>query len=173
MGDVAFFEAPGLQQQMGTGTGKQKMVGVSDVVTGAVATVGAGEQTLLSSTLKANSLSENGKAVKIKAWGTAAGVAGAKTMLIKFGGANVAQAIIPIAVAANSWFLEVVIARTGAVAETFGGSGAIGLVASGVSALAGILASDTTADIAIAVTGNCANAADTIFARGLVVEFLN
>jgi hypothetical protein len=176
MGDSASFEAPGLKQQMGIGDGEQRLVGVADVQTGPVSTVGAGLQVLLTSVLKANSLSENGKGIRITAWGTATGVAGDKSAIITFGGSNIGQAVIAVAVALNSWHMEAVIVRSGPLSQEGSGIGLIGLspsVATPVNQLSAAFAKNPALDIPITVTGLCLNAADTLIARGMVVEFLN
>jgi hypothetical protein len=171
MGDVATFEAPGLKQQMGIGAGRQTLAGVVGLSVVPVSTVGAGAQTLLSALLKKLSLSENGKAVKLKAFGTSTGVAGTRTMQLKFGATVVAQLIIAPAGSASSWFLEAVVARTGAVTQVSGGfamaPGDFG------PACTTPAENNDAADIPITVVGNCTNVADAIVAKGLVVEFLN
>lgn len=170
MGDSAFFESPGLQQQVGTGSGKQELAGVLDVNAGPATTVGTGEQTLKTSTLKANSLSEDGKTLKIRAWGTTAGVAGTRTMSLKYAGAVIAQLVVAGGVAAASWYLEAVASKAGLNLEAIGIALAPGNIANALQSLPMAL---SLADQSIIVTGNCANAADAIVARGLVVEFLN
>lgn len=171
MGDSAYFESPGLQQQMGISTGKQELVGVVDASPVAVATSGAGSQDLKTSIQPANALSENNKGFKIRAGGTMAGVAGARTASITFGGTVVAQVVVPLGTAAAAWYLEATVLRAGASLQEAVGFG----VAPGdiCNATRAAPAAPTTAAITIAVNGNPADAGDTITATMLEVEFLN
>ena len=74
------------------------------------------EETLLTYTLPANSLTQNGRGVRVRAWGTTAANANLKTVRLKFGATNVLDTG---AVASNgeTWYFEADVYRTGAATQ--------------------------------------------------------
>ena len=78
-----------------------------------VGNIGAGEDTLISYSMDANSLAANGDHIEISAWGVVAANANNKTIKLKLGTTTV---LTTGAVAANagSWSIEAKVIRTGA-----------------------------------------------------------
>lgn len=129
------------------------------------------EETLLSYSLIASSLTTDGRGVRIRAWGTTAANANLKTIKLKFGATNVLDTG---AVASNgeTWYFEADVYRTGAATQD-----AIGKP---FFYLAGINGGQITTPaetlsgaITIAVSGqNGTAAANDIVAEGFSVEFI-
>ncbi len=74
------------------------------------------EETLLTFTLPANSLTQNGRGVRIRAWGTTAANANLKTVRLKFGATNVLDTGA-VASNAETWYFEADVYRTGAATQ--------------------------------------------------------
>lgn len=128
------------------------------------------ENDLWSYTLPANTLSANGKGVRVYAWGTTAANTNTKTMRPYFAGSNMTG--IATTTSGASWFLEMVVLRTGASSQ-------IAAVRNLVNANAVVVAGgptgngDTTTALIIKVTGQSGTgtAADIVF-KGAIVEVL-
>jgi hypothetical protein len=129
------------------------------------------ETTLWSYALPANTLSANGKGVRITVYGTTAANANTKTRKLYFG----ATAVANVGDANNNanWVFVAVVTRTGASAQI---SMAEINTAEGAAQRNTLTtpAEDTTGAITISVTGQngTANADDIVF-RGAIVETLN
>ncbi len=87
-----------------------------------VGNVGAGEDTLYTTTIGGNTLNVDGEAIRVKAWGKTAANANTKTVKIKFGGTTIVDTT---AIAANNkdWLIDVIIGRIGASSQSAGSSG--------------------------------------------------
>jgi hypothetical protein len=131
------------------------------------------ETTLFTFSLPANTLSENGKGVRITAFGTYGATVNNKTIKVKFGATTIADTG---AAAANgtAWHVIGTILRTGAATQLTSAVRMVGAFASGSGvSMPTTPAEDTTAAIAIVVTGtNGTAAANDIVFRGAVVELL-
>lgn len=143
--------------------------------TSVVGNVGAGEDDLISTTLAANSMSANGKMVRVLFFGTLAATAASKRIRFYFG----ATAVIDTGALFNdstayTWIGEMWVIRTGAATEIawaeirYYTSGAIPS-ASGVRGATATPAADTTAAITIKATGEATNNND-ITQTGMVIE---
>ena len=157
---------------MGTGAGLAQASGTANVNTTAVGTdADLLEKTLITYDLPANSLSANGKLVKIRVWGTTAANANTKTIRLYFGTAVVRQ-IGASATNDEDWIMEAIVVRTGAATQD-----AIGFELvnnSTVFTTHSEPAEDETAAITIRVTGeNAVATANDIVAEGMLVEYLN
>jgi hypothetical protein len=129
------------------------------------------EETLLTYTLPASSLTQDGRGVRIRAWGTTAANANLKTIKLKFGATNVLDTG---AVASNgeTWYFEADVYRTGAATQD-----AIGKPYFYVAAINGGQitnpAETLSAGFAIVVSGQNGTAtANDIVAEGLSVEYI-
>jgi hypothetical protein len=145
-----------------------------NVNTTAVASVGAGPDTLMSYTLPANSLSINGKGVRVTAWGTTANNANAKTITINFGSVSFGTTMTPSIVGA--WRFVMTAIRVGSNAQDWGFVltevvNATGLAANKEKQVAQSNGTQTdTADIIIKITST-GTAASDIVQEGMLVEF--
>lgn len=128
------------------------------------------EDTLLSYSVPANTLSATGKGVRIKAWGTFAANADTKTVKLYFGSEVIAT---PTAASnGTNWSLDLLVFKTGASTQAVVGNGVVATTPVTVYSAAG--AETDTANITIKVTGQSGTAAaNDIVAKGLVVEILN
>jgi hypothetical protein len=129
------------------------------------------EEVLLTYTLPANALTQDGRGVRIRAWGTTAANANLKTIKLKFGATNVLDTG---AVASNgeTWYFEADVYRTGAATQD-----AIGKPFFYVAAINGGQitnpAETLSAGFAIAVSGQNGTATvNDIVAEGLSVEYI-
>lgn len=155
---------------MGTSTGTAPIGGVANINVTAVGNVGVGEDDLISYTLPANALSSDGKAVRVRAWGTAANNANAKTVKLYFGATAILTTSLTVSVA-DSWWVEGLVIRTGSstqdtvarLEET--GSNTMDMEVS-------TAAITDTATIVIKLTGEATSNND-IVNEGLLVEMLN
>jgi len=99
---------------MGTGSGSAVAIGTAHVNTTAVGNVGAGTDDLMSYSLPANSLSSNGKGLRVTCWGTAPVNAALKTLSFLFGGTSIFSGSLDPTANAVTWRIDVLIFRTGA-----------------------------------------------------------
>ena len=84
-----------------------------------VGNVGAsGPDDLITYTLPANALTTAGRGIRVKAWGTTANNANAKTVRLVFGGTTLVTKQLTASVA-GTWNIEATILRTGASAQKF------------------------------------------------------
>jgi hypothetical protein len=141
----------------------------SNVQTGAAQNSGAGETDLMSFTLPANHLSVNNKAIRVRAFGTTAANATAKTLKLYFGSAVVT--LNPVTAAPNgiAWEAEAVIIRTGVDAQRMLVQAKTGVTNEVLSNTAPT--QDDGANIIIKVTGQ-GGANGDITQNALLVEYL-
>ena len=131
---------------------------------------GAGETDLISFSLPANSLSANGKGVRIKASGTFAANSNSKTVRLYFGSSVLISNDITTAPSNKAWLLEADVFRDSSSTQEFHAQGIVGAVLQTL-AMSNLAATMTNA-ITIKVTGQGAASSD-ITAFFLTVEFLN
>lgn len=128
------------------------------------------EDTLLSYSLPAKTLSAAPKGLKIRAWGNTAANADNKTMKLYFGSEVIATATA--ATNAKGWYLELEVYKTAANAQVVFGKGQVDTT--NVTPLITTGAETDTAAITIKVTGQAGTGnANDIVAKGLIVEMLN
>lgn len=144
--------------------------GVINIDSTEAANSGASETDLISYSLPANSLSANGKGVRIKATGTVAANSNTKTIRLYFGASVVVSNDITTAPSNKSWVLEADVWRDSSSTQEYIAKGLVGSVAQ-TCAMAGLSATMTSA-ITIKVTGQ-GSATSDITAKFLSVEFLN
>mgnify|MGYP001585906227 CR=1 FL=1 len=101
---------------MGTGAGTAKSPGVANVNTTAVGNVGVGTDDLMTYSHPANSLSANGKGVRITAWGTAANNANAKTVTLAYGATTLVSTVLTVS-HVGTWRIVGEVIRTGAATQ--------------------------------------------------------
>ena len=97
---------------MGTGSGRAAMVGVANINTTAVGNIGTGTDDLMTYSLPANSLSTDGKAVRVTMRGTTANNANAKDLIVIFGALNVGQYTLTIS-QPGRWEVVMLVVRIG------------------------------------------------------------
>lgn len=94
----------------GTGSGTLKPTGMLNVQTTSVGNVGGGTDDLMSYALPANSLSTNGKGIRVTAWGQTANNANAKSLTFNVGTLTFTPITLTISIA-GTWRYEAVIFR--------------------------------------------------------------
>lgn len=130
----------------------------------------ATDDTLFTYSLPANTLNVTGKGIKIKAWGVRAAGGGNGTIKLKFGSTTLCTTAAT-ATAADNWYLEAVVLRSGSNTQ----------LAIGRTQLAAVLTTLKTAPgetetgaITILCTGADAGSnANKILGHGFTVEALN
>ncbi len=156
----------------GTGTGAATLVGVLSAQTGSVGcTAGGVDATLFTFTLPANSLSANGKGVRISTHGTGVNNANAKLVQLFFGATAVESQALTSA-QANRWAADAIVLRTGATAQQARGTFLQGGVVQLDDVVQTTPAETLSGAVVIKVTGNC-TAANDILGNAMIVEFLN
>lgn len=137
--------------------------------TTSVGNVGAGEDTLITYSMNANTLSSNGNYLEILAWGTTAANANNKRIKLKIGTTTLLDTT---AVAANnaSWFINARLIRTAASAEQ-----SIASILSDSSLIVDSatytdVTEDTTTALDIFCTGEATNDND-IVQKGLIIKW--
>lgn len=158
---------------MGTGAGDAKVVGVANVnVTAAGTGANTTETDLISYSLPANSLSANGKAVRIYAWGTTTAAAANRLVKLYFGAGTVVTGTVSIN-AVTVWQIAATVVRTGATTQLLSGYFADN-AASTFLPLSGTPTETLTGAVTIKVTGTNGTAvANQVRQLGMIVEFLN
>lgn len=152
----------------GDGTGTAAIGGILSINTTSATTAGTAEETLISYSLPANTLSKNGIGVEIVAWGKLAANADEKLVRLKFG----ASAELMTTSANNkAWILKSMIYRTGAGAQDRLHSVELGGGTVNIS-IPSTPAEDETGAIVIALTADDTGAGDTT-CEGLLVKLLN
>ena len=147
-------------------------VTVLNVNTTSQATTGTSEEVLATYTLPANTLSANGKAIRVRAWLSHAANTNASTMRIRFGGVGGTQiSAMSSAASGDAIVLEAIVIRTGAATQianghsrTHGGSSAV-YNSAPTQTLSG--------GVALVVTGLTAVSAGDVTFLGMLVEALN
>lgn len=164
-------EATNLAQQAGGGASVVIPAGVLSVNT---TSTGNGadttEDTLLTFSLPASTLSAVKKGLKIRAWGNTGANADNKTMRLYFGSEVIASPTA--ATNAKGWELELEVYKTGSSTQAVFGWGQVDTTA--ITPLITTGAETDTAAITIKVTGQAGTGnANDIVAKGLIVEMLN
>jgi hypothetical protein len=174
--DRVTITTTGTNVTMGTGTATANVGGVLNVNTTTQATTGTSEEVLATYTLPANTLSANGKLIRITAWGTFAANANSKTTRVRFGG--LAGTIISgVTTTSNNgnWRHVTEVVRTGAATQASSGVVTYGVTA-GAGALAPTVGAPTqtlSGTVDIAVTGTSPTTIGDVSFSGLIVEALN
>lgn len=166
---------------LGTGQTLPSLTGILNANTTAVGNVGTGTDDLITYALPASALEAVGQSLRVRAWGTTAGNANAKTLTINFGATVVYTKALEVATATNlqtgQWIFDMLVTRTGAstqaivvsLRQLLGGTAAIRdeIVGHGI-----VAATETdTAAITIKCTG-AATSDNDIVQSGLIVEGL-
>jgi hypothetical protein len=157
----------------GTGSAVATLGGVLNVNTTSQATTGTVEEVLATYTLPANTLSANGKGVRITAWGTTAANGNAKTTRIRFGGiGGTIVATVAGSSSGSAVVLSCVITRTGAATQT--SVSLTQLMASSTNSVTVAAPTQTlSGTVDIVVTGTTAASAGDLTFVGMIVEALN
>ena len=161
------YDAP--NDQWYASFGKQDVATTKQVNTTAVGNVGAGEDTLITYDLPANTLNTNGAGVRITAWGTVANNANGKTLKVYFGATVILTDGIT-AGAATRWYVTGLVFRTAVDAQdyvTYGNDQ--GATTPDINV--GTATEDDGAAITIKCTGEATSDND-IVQEGLLVEVL-
>jgi len=161
--------SPAVQAGLGTGTVvPEGVLSVNTTSTGNGADTT--EDTLLTFSLPAKTLSAAKKGLKIRAWGTCAANTHNKTMKLYFGSEVVAT---PTAATNGvNWSLELEVYKTGSSTQVVFGGGLVDTTP--VTPLVTTGAETDTAAITIKVTGQTGTSgANDVVAKGLIVEMLN
>lgn len=148
--------------------------GTLDVNTTAVGNVGAGEDTLISYTLPANSLIATGRGVHVRAEGTFANNANVKTLKCKTGTQTVLTNAPTVSVAGEDWVVEYTFTRTGASAQDWkaeyrANSGAAGVFL--YDAERGTATQTETGTLAVTCTGEGVADNDIVMESQIVKAF--
>lgn len=158
----------------GTGTGQPILIGTLSVNTTQVGNVGAGADNLMTYSLPANSLSANGKGVRITAWGRLANNANAKTLNLSFGGTAIT---IPTRVSVDyAWRITCIVIRTGASTQRVTAEIQGSTVNATTTPDAGVAEYTPGENDTAAITIKCVGtgvANDDVMQRGMIVEFLS
>lgn len=139
----------------------------------AVGNVGTGEDDLVTYSLPANTLSQDGNGVRVTAWGDIAGVSGTKVIKIYFGTQNIGQITIGGS-DVHAWRATATVWLTATANQDYESSilesdSAVGFTNTQIAN--GSTTQDETAAITIKCTGEATND-DDIVQEGLLVEFL-
>ena len=147
-------------------------VTVLHVSTTSQATTGTSEEVLATYTLPANTLSANGKAIKITAWGGTATNGNSKSASVRFGGiSGTIVASWSSALSNGEWIISTTIVRTGAATQLSVAMGSYGSTAMSTRGTAPTQTLSNAVDIV--VTGTTATSAGDVTFKGLLVEALN
>lgn len=160
---------------IGSGSGTFKPTGLANINTTVVGNIGAGPDDLMTYSLPANSLSSDGKSVRVKMWGKTAINANAKSLQIVFGSvlATLSLTINQIGV----WSVDGLFIRTGSNAQdvylTAEEIVDATLTASKVFKTVTTRTNADTSAITIKAVASTVTATDDITQEGMVVEFIN
>jgi len=161
-----------LSLKMGTGTGVSEASGKANVNTTAVGTdANTVEKDLITYSLPANSLSADGKLVKITAWGSVAANGNTKTIRLDFGATTIRQ-IGPSAMNGLDWRMDGLVIRTDATTQD---AMATEFLDTSAQDTTNTTPTETLSGaVVIKITGeNGTAAANDIVAEGMLVEYLN
>lgn len=163
--------ARGSTVAVGTGTATAAVGGVLHVNTTAQATTGTTLEALATYTLPANTLSANGKAIRITFWGVHAANTNSAGFQLRFGGIS-GTILWSASSSANGagFSVTAVVVRTGASTQT---ATAIGGTGSAGTFMASAPTQTLSNPIDIVVAGLTAAAAGDVTFSGLIVEALN
>ena len=166
--------AGNVKRTAGTGTGQPVMVGTLSVNTTAVGNVGAGTDDLMTYSLPANSLSANGKGVRVTISGRVANNANAKTLTFMFGASTVNIALR--STLDQAWFAVFHIIRTGANTQIITGdthTSVANLTTTNEGAVVDTTATETDSG-AITIKCTAVGVADNdVVQKFMMVEFIN
>lgn len=144
------------------------------VDTTAVSNTGGSATNLITYNLPANTLSSNGKVLRITVWGTVVNNANTKTVTLNFG-STVLKTNTVLTSSTNTWKIQAYVIRTGSNAQIYsstfdqtGGAGASGVALTEDS---GTSAQTDSSTITIKCTGNSTTTND-ITQKALIVEVL-
>ena len=160
---------------MGTGAGTATVISVANINITAVGNTGIGEDNLITYSLPANSLSANGKALRITAWGTLANNANLKTLKLYFGAAIINAGLNMTVNIDGRWIVKGLVIRTGTSAQDYNSITSETTSGFGTAKHFGVTGTATeveTGAITIKCTGE-ATADNDIVQEGMIVEFLN
>src|SRR5258708_4687268 len=160
---------------IGTGSGIATLVGVANVNTTAVGNVGAGPDDMMTYTLPVNSLSVNGKGIRVRAWGTTANNANAKTVSFNFGGSS--SSFTLSASIAGRWYGEMIVIRTGSIAQKssrwMSEQQAGATLIAPKTALTEVTPAEAETGTIVVKCQSLGVAANDVVQEGMLVEFLN
>src|SRR5256885_7210885 len=162
---------------IGASSGTAVLIGKAVINMGNVGNVGAGPDDLMSYTLPANSLSANGKGVRVTAWGRTGNNANAKQLSAFFGAFNLAQTGLTVSIQ-GTWKAEILVARIGANSQEYFYELREAADASPVAAgkqritVTGNPTETDTAPITIKFSASVVTADNDIVQEGMLVEFL-
>lgn len=149
--------------------------GVSGILSTSLTAVGTGadvtEDTLHTYSMPAGTLGTNGNGVRVTCWGSTGANGNNKTMKLYFGASSISTGAI--AANAQTWFLKLLVLRTGAATQIVQGEGVSGTAS--VTPVAVYNNSAGTDNLAAAVTIKCTGqngtaSANDIIATGMLVE---
>lgn len=151
--------------QAGTSTGVQAAVGgVLYVNTTEVGVVGAGEDTLMSYSVPANTLATNNDSIWFEAWGRTAAFSSSFIVNIYFGGTLIAAKTISVT-PIFTWRFIGRILRTGAATQ----KSIVSDLAINPSSIRATPAETLTGSVAITVKGQGGGTNDDVVCEGLIV----
>ena len=165
-------------ETMGTGSGTAALIGKASINTTTVGNIGGGTDDLMTYSIPANSLSANGKGIRITAWGATGNNANAKTLIFTFGATNAGVTGLTVSIA-GAWVAQVVIVRSAAntqvgyltVTETVNGSSpVVAPKAYQVISFNSLFETDTSAIVTKFMAQ--ATADNDIIQRGMLVEYI-
>jgi hypothetical protein len=160
-----------VKANVGTGSAEGVVGGALNVNTTVQATTGTIEEVLATYTLPANTLSANGKGVRVTAAGLTAANGNTKTMRVRFGGIGGTQVCSSTtATSGVAWHQTAEIFRTGAATQITGCTSTAGTAANTNINTAAQTLSGT---VDIVVTGTTATASGDATLYYLVVEAIN
>ncbi len=147
-------------------TTAMKVGGRYDSTSTQVGNVGAGEDTLWTTTVKGNTLTQNGQVLRFRAFGTIANTAATKEIRVRFGsgGTNlVFDSGADFANAATDWYLDGYIIRSGAATQKGGGMLITSVAGDEAKADNGLALDQTlSGDVTFLITGEATNNDDIV-----------
>lgn len=152
------------------GTAQPEVVGTLNTNATAVGNVGGGTDNLMTYAMPAGTLTENGRGVRVRAWGTAANNGNAKTVTLAFGATTLVSTALT-ASQAGVWDISAVVLRTGDATQVAVAT----LNQGGTTTIVDSESTSPTEDLTAAVTIKCTGAGtsnDDISQKGMVVEYL-
>lgn len=168
-GEMTFDDA---KFKAGTSSSTINPMGTILVDTTSAGNVGGGEDTLMTFDLPADSLSTDGKVIRLTAWGKTGATANVKTIKLHFG-ATVIRQVGASAINDKDWLILGIVVRTGASAQDAIGTEIVDSVSLNTHSEP---AEDTTGAITIKLTGQDNDGVpldNAVVAQGLMIEFLN
>lgn len=147
--------------------------GVAGLVSAQTGAVGTGadttEDTMQQYTLPGGTLATAGQSIRVRCWGTTGADINNKSMKLYFGGSSVATPVA--ATNAKGWFLELLVMKTGANAQSVLGQGTVDVTPVSPVSITGT--DVDTAGVLIKCTGTNGTAvANDVLSRGMTVEVI-